>query len=103
MNKKNKKILPRRYIFCILLLISTNIFITIGVLSFFEYRYYKHPVIGLEASVVGLFLCTIVTYWLFTKISSIYEESVEEQKMRKGGGENEIYSFVRFTYWETCQ
>lgn len=82
MNKKNKKILPRRYIFCILLLISTNIFITIGVLSFFEYRYYKHPVIGLEASVVGLFLCTIVTYWLFTKISSIYEESVEEQKMK---------------------
>ena len=86
----NMDVLPRSLIFALFMIICFNIVISLSFAYYYKYINLTEELIGLELGVVGLFLISLLTYWLFEKLCFVYNQLLEEQKLKSEYERREI-------------
>ena len=74
----NMDVLPRSLIFVLFMIICFNIVISLSFAYYYKYINLTEELIGLELGVVGLFLISLLTYWLFERLCRVYNQLLED-------------------------
>lgn len=78
----NMNELPRGLVFAMFLIICCNILISLSFAYYYKYAQLPGKVTGLEFGIVGLLFISVLTYWLFEKLCRVYQQLLEEQKLK---------------------
>lgn len=82
--------LPRSVVFVLFIIICCNIVISLSFAYYYKYINLTEELTGLELGIVGLLAISVLTYWLFEKLCRVYQQLLEEQKLKSEYERREI-------------